>query len=154
MSYHNGSVWPHDNAIIASGLARYGYKEDALRVLGALFDASTFMEFNRLPELFCGFHKRSDVEGPTLYPVACSPQAWAAASPYLLFEACLGITVDPADHVVEFAFPRLPESLSYLELTNLRVGEHTVDLRLRRENGEILVDVIRAEGDVKVRVRK
>jgi glycogen debranching enzyme len=154
MSYHNGSVWPHDNAIIASGLARYGYKDEALRILGALFEASTFIEFNRLPELFCGFHKRSDVEGPTLYPVACSPQAWAAASPYLLFESCLGITIQAANHLVEFASPRLPESISHLALTNLRVGEHTVDLRLRRDGEAISVDVVRAHSDVTVRVRK
>jgi glycogen debranching enzyme len=154
MSYHNGSVWPHDNAIIASGLARYGYKDEALRILGALFEASTFIEFNRLPELFCGFHKRSDVEGPTLYPVACSPQAWAAASPYLLFESCLGITIQAANHLVEFASPRLPESISHLDLTNLRVGEHTIDLRLRRDGEAISVDVIRAHCDVTVRMRK
>ena len=154
MSYHNGSVWPHDNAIIASGLARYGYKDEALRILGALFEASTFIEFNRLPELFCGFHKRSDVEGPTLYPVACSPQAWAAASPYLLFESCLGISIHAANHLVEFASPRLPESISHLALTNLRVGEHTIDLRLRRDGEAISVDVIRAHCDVTVRMRK
>jgi glycogen debranching enzyme len=154
MSYHNGSVWPHDNAIIANGLARYGYKDEALRILGALFEASTFIEFNRLPELFCGFHKRSDVEGPTLYPVACSPHAWAAASPYLLFESCLGITIQAANHMVEFTSPRLPESIGHLDLTNLRVGEHTIDLRLRRDGEAISVDVIRAHRDVTVRVRK
>jgi len=125
-----------------------------LRILGALFEASTFIEFNRLPELFCGFHKRSDVEGPTLYPVACSPQAWAAASPYLLFESCLGISIHAANHLVEFASPRLPESISHLALTNLRVGEHTIDLRLRRDGEAISVDVIRAHSDVTVRVRK
>jgi glycogen debranching enzyme len=153
MSYHNGSVWPHDNAIIASGLARYGYKDEALRVLAALFDAGTFMEFNRLPELFCGFHKRSEVEGPTLYPVACSPQAWAAASPYMLFQSCLGICVRPADSAVEFVSPCLPASISQLELTNLRVGEHSVHLRLRRDEKEIRVEIVRADGDVKLTVR-
>ncbi len=97
MSYHNGSVWPHDTAIVASGLARYGHKQEALRILSALFEASTHMELNRLPELFCGFHKRSDLEGPTLYPVACSPQAWAAGSAYMLLESCLGIRVQPEE---------------------------------------------------------
>jgi glycogen debranching enzyme len=154
MSYHNGSVWPHDNAIIASGLARYGYKHEALRVLAALFDASTFMEFNRLPELFCGFHKRSEVEGPTLYPVACSPQAWAAASPYMLFQSCLGLRVKPADKTVEFTSPCLPESISQMELSNLRVGDDTVHLRISRDQDEIQVDVVRASGDVRVNVRK
>jgi glycogen debranching enzyme len=154
MSYHNGSVWPHDNAIIASGLARYGYKNEVLQILDALFDASTFMEFNRLPELFCGFHKRSDVEGPTLYPVACSPQAWAAASPYSLFSSCLGITVDPERHLVEFSSPRLPETIHQLELTNLRVGGNSVDLRLRRDGDAIGVDIIGGDGEVRVSVRE
>jgi glycogen debranching enzyme len=154
MSYHNGSVWPHDNAIIASGLARYGYKNEVLQILGALFDASTFMEFNRLPELFCGFHKRSDVEGPTLYPVACSPQAWAAASPYSLFASCLGITVDPERHLVEFSSPRLPETIHQLELINLRVGGNSVDLRLRRDGDAIGVDIIGGDGEVRVSVRE
>jgi glycogen debranching enzyme len=152
MSYHNGSVWPHDNAIIASGLARYGRKNEVLQILGALFDASTFMEFNRLPELFCGFHKRSDVEGPTLYPVACSPQAWSAASPYSLFASCLGITVDPERHMVEFSSPRLPETIQQMELTNLRVGGNSVDLRLRRDGDTIAVDIIGGDGEVRVSV--
>src|SRR5262249_43161444 len=81
MSYHNGSVWPHDNAIIASGLARYGLKIAAGRILAGLFDASLFVDLRRLPELFCGFDRRPG-EGPTLYPVACAPQAWSAGAPF------------------------------------------------------------------------
>jgi glycogen debranching enzyme len=159
MSYHNGSVWPHDNAIIASGLARYGYKQEALRILGALFEAGTFMELNRLPELFCGFHKRSDVEGPTLYPVACSPQAWAAGSPYMLLESCLGITVQPGEaqsgeRRVEFSSPELPEGIDQIQLTNLRVGNVSVDLRLRRKGGEVSVEVLRADEDIKIDVHR
>ena len=155
MSYHNGSVWPHDNAIIASGLARYGYKQEALRIMNALFEASTFMELNfmelnRLPELFCGFHKRSGLEGPTLYPVACSPQAWAAGSAYLLLEYCLGITVQPTEQVVEFSSPQLPEAIDQIELANLRVGKRSVDLRLRRDGDEISVDVLRTVGGSKI----
>ena len=154
MSYHNGSVWPHDNAIIASGLGRYGYKQEALRILSALFEAGTFMELNRLPELFCGFHKRSDVEGPTLYPVACSPQAWAAGSPYMLLESCLGITVQPGERRVEFSSPELPEGIDYIELTNLRVEKGSVDLRLRRDGGEVRVDVLRADEDIRIDVHR
>jgi glycogen debranching enzyme len=154
MSYHNGSVWPHDNAIIAGGLARYGHKNEVLQILGALFDASTFMEFNRLPELFCGFHKRSGVEGPTLYPVACSPQAWAAASPYSLFASCLGIRVDPEHHLVEFSSPRLPETIHELELRNLRVGGKSVDLRLRRDRNAIGVEIIGGDEEVKVSLQE
>src|SRR5205823_2033432 len=89
MSYHNGSIWPHDNAPIAAGLARYGLKDEALRVMNAMFDASLFFDMHRLPELFCGFERRAG-EGPTLYPVACAPQAWAAAAIFLLLQACLG----------------------------------------------------------------
>jgi glycogen debranching enzyme len=154
MSYHNGSVWPHDNAIIARGLARYGYKEEASRILSDLFEASTFMELNRLPELFCGFHKRSDVEGPTLYPVACSPQAWAAGGAYLLLESCLGIRVRPAALVVEFFSPQLPETIDWVELTNLKIGNRTLDLRLRRGGDTVEVDILRTDDDVKVHIRK
>jgi hypothetical protein len=87
-----------------------------------------------------------------LYPVACSPQAWAAASPYSLFESCLGITIRAADRIVEFVNPRLPESISYLDLTNMKVGKHSVDVRLRREGDSIAVDLVRGEGDVKVQL--
>ena len=154
MSYHNGSVWPHDNAIIASGLARYGHKQEALQVLGGLFDAGTFMDLNRLPELFCGFHRRSDWEGPTLYPVACSPQAWAAGSPYLLLQACLGITIHPAEQVVELCSPQLPDAIDQIELTNLRVGDFSIDFRLQREGSETTLDVLRADGAIKVDLHK
>jgi glycogen debranching enzyme len=150
MSYHNGSVWPHDTAIVASGLARYGHKQEALRVLSALFEASSFMELNRLPELFCGFHKRSDVEGPTLYPVACSPQAWAAGSVFLLLESCLGIKVQPAEHVVEFSSPQLPENVDWVELKNLCVGNFTVDLRLQRDRDQLSVEILKTDGDIKI----
>jgi glycogen debranching enzyme len=150
MAYHNGSVWPHDSAIVASGLARYGHKQEALRVLNALFEASSFMELNRLPELFCGFHKRSDVEGPTLYPVACSPQAWAAGSVFMLLASCLGIKVWPAEHVVEFTSLHLPESLDWVELRNLCVGEVKADLRLQREGEQISVEILQADGDIKI----
>lgn len=154
MSYHNGSVWPHDNAIIASGLARYGHKRQTLKILGAMLEASSFMELNRLPELFCGFHKRSDVEGPTLYPVACSPQAWAAGSVYLMLESCLGIRVQPAEHVVEFFSPHLPEGIDWMELRNLGVGQFAADLRLRRDGDETRVDILTAGGEIKIDVRQ
>jgi glycogen debranching enzyme len=80
MSYHNGSVWPHDNALIALGLGAYGHKDAVLKLFKGLIDAATYDEFRRLPELFCGFSRRRK-RGPTAYPVACSPQAWAAAAP-------------------------------------------------------------------------
>ncbi len=151
MSYHNGSVWPHDNAIIAAGLARYGFKKEATRILGALFEASTFMELNRLPELFCGFHKRSDVEGPTLYPVACSPQAWAAASPYLLLASCLGLNLRPSEGAVEFSSPRLPDGVAHLDLMNLEVGDDRVDIRAQGEASHVEVETLHSNESISVR---
>jgi len=152
MSYHNGSVWPHDNAIIASGFARYGYKREASQLIGALFDASMFMELNRLPELFCGFHRRSESEGPTLYPVACSPQAWAAAAFYFLLEACLGMEVKSSDSSVRFFSPNLPNFLDDLRLNNLRLGASSVDILFRRERDRIVHEILRKEGGIEVRV--
>src|SRR5207253_3892361 len=102
MSYHNGSVWPHDNALIAAGFARYGFKESAGMLLAGLLDASLFFDLHRLPELFCGFPRRAG-ESPTLYPVACAPQAWAAGAVFLLLEACLGLSVCSRAHTVVFS---------------------------------------------------
>ena len=95
MSYHDGSIWPHDNALIALGLARYGLKHSVAHLFKALFDAATYMDLRRLPELFCGF-RREKGRGPTLYPVACAPQAWASATPFTLLEAALGLEFDAA----------------------------------------------------------
>ncbi len=90
MSYHNGSVWPHDNAMIGAGMANYGQQTLAGRLLTGMFEAALHLDLNRLPELFCGFHRRPDGTGPTQYPVACAPQAWAAGAPYLLLAATFG----------------------------------------------------------------
>lgn len=152
MSYHNGSVWPHDNAIIAKGLARYGYKREAARIFTGMFDASMFMDLNRLPELFCGFHKRSGAEGPTLYPVACSPQAWASGSLYLFLEASLGIHIQGHKGPIEFNAPYMPDFLDQVRFSNLRIGDATVDLLLRREKHEIALEVLRNPQGLKVQI--
>ena len=149
MSYHNGSIWPHDNALIAFGLARYGFKDAALRVLSALFDASQFMELNRLPELYCGFRRRPG-EGPTLYPVACNPQAWSSGAVFFLLQACLGIRIDAASHRLYFDNPRLPETIPQLEIKNLKIGSGIVDLCLIRYEDQVAVKVPRREGPVEV----
>jgi glycogen debranching enzyme len=141
MSYHNGSVWPHDNALIASGLARYGHKEGAAKILTGLFDASIFLDLHRLPELFCGFQRRSG-EGPTQYPVACSPQSWAAASVFLLLEACLGLEIQTSPPRVLFRRAELPESLPSIQIFNLPVGDATVDLALERGERSVGVTVL------------
>jgi glycogen debranching enzyme len=150
MSYHNGSVWPHDNALAARGLARYGFHNEAVRIFSALLEASAFMELHRLPELFCGFHRRSPSEGPTLYPVACSPQAWAAGSIYLFLEACLGIEVKPRDNSISFTSHILPEFLQGMTIENLSIGDSDVDLAVRQGNRRLQAEVLRQSGNSKI----
>ncbi|HEY5752712.1 MAG TPA: amylo-alpha-1,6-glucosidase [Chthoniobacterales bacterium] len=147
MSYHNGSVWPHDNAIIASGLARYGFKQAALRVLSALFEASRSMELNRLPELYCGFPRRQG-EGPTLYPVACNPQAWASAAIFLLLQSVLGLRIDSAAQRVYLKNPMLPGAIPALEIANLKLKTGSLDLSLRRDTVGVAVNVTHRSGNV------
>ena len=153
MSYHNGSVWPHDNAVIAAGLAQYGFTELAHKILTGLFDASIFVELHRLPELFCGF-PRGPHEAPTPYPVACSPQSWASGSVFLVLQACLGLSVRSETGQVSFAYPSLPEFLQRIELKDLRVGTATVDLSLQRHAQDVGVNVERRKGDVEIVVVK
>jgi glycogen debranching enzyme len=153
MSYHNGSVWPHDNALIAWGLSRYGLQEEAQRLLAGMFGASEHMDLHRLPELFCGFPRRPG-EGPTLYPVACAPQAWAAAAIFLLVQSCLGMTVSGTRRQVCFRYPLLPAFLRELRIRGLRVGDASVDLLLRRHGADVGLNVLRREGDVEIRMVK
>jgi glycogen debranching enzyme len=150
MSYHNGSVWPHDNSLIALGLSRYGETDAASQILGGLFEASRAMEHRRLPELLCGFPLRVG-EGPTLYPVACSPQAWSAGASFLLFQATLGLTIEAASREVRFTQPVLPQSIDRVLLEGVSVGEGSVDVRIERA-GDHATDlrVLRRSGDVRV----
>jgi glycogen debranching enzyme len=150
LSYHNGSVWPHDNALIAKGLASYGYKNLAGKILLALLDASGSMELHRLPELFCGLDRQEPGEGPVLYPVACSPQAWAAASPFLLIQACLGVKLEGAQKRVVFDRPCLPEGIPHLSIHGLRVGDASVDLMFERQADTVRVQVLEKQGELDV----
>lgn len=149
MSYHNGSIWPHDNAIIANGLARYGHRSDATRIFEGLFAASTYIDLRRLPELFCGL-SRQRAHGPTFYPVACSPQAWAAAAPLSLLQSCLGLEFEPSALQICFNEPRLPSFLDEVVLRNLRVGKASADVAVRRSGAHVIVDVIDRKGGVRV----
>ncbi|MBY2989170.1 amylo-alpha-1,6-glucosidase [Rhizobium leguminosarum] len=149
MSYHNGSIWPHDNAMIASGLARYGYRAEAARIFEGLFAASTYIELRRLPELFCGM-SRQRAQGPTFYPVACAPQAWAAAAPLLLLQSCLGLEFDPNGRQISFDEPTLPSFVDDVTLRNLRLSNCSVDVALRRSGRQVVVEVIDRRGDIKV----
>ena len=154
MSYHNGSVWPHDNALIATGFARYGLKESATIVLAGLLDASLFFDLHRLPELFCGFPRRPG-ESPTLYPVACAPQAWASGAIFLLLEACLGLSVSAPEQTLVFSKPVLPAFLPKVRMRDLIVGDARVDLLLtRHDEGDVGVNVLRRNGALEVVVLK
>lgn len=141
MSYHNGSIWPHDNALIAAGLARYNYRAEAGRIFAGLFDAANYMDMRRLPELFCGFPRQRGA-GPVFYPVACSPQAWATSAPLLLLQACLGLSFAPQDRRIIFDRPHLPAFLHELTLRNLSVAGESADVKLRRSDHSVSVEVL------------
>jgi glycogen debranching enzyme len=151
MSYHDGSIWPHDNALIALGLARYGLKHSVEHVFKGLFDAASYMDLRRLPELFCGF-QREKRRGPTLYPVACAPQAWASATPFTLLEAALGLEFDVARGEIRLRNPRLPAFLNEVVLRDLQLGPSSVDLRLRRHGEDVSLEVLRTRGQIQVSI--
>ena len=149
MSYHNGSVWPHDNALIALGLARYGFTDAVERIFVGMFAAAAYMDFRRLPELLCGFRRRRN-QGPTLYPVACSPQAWSSATPFALLQAMLGFEFRPEQREIQLTHPKLPEFLDQVILRNLRLGPESVDLAVERSAGGATVRVLRGAGDIRI----
>ncbi|WP_213736490.1 amylo-alpha-1,6-glucosidase [Bradyrhizobium sp. dw_411] len=149
MSYHDGSIWPHDNALIALGLARYDLKHAVDNVFEALFSAATYMDLRRLPELFCGF-RREKGRGPTLYPVACAPQAWASATPFTLLEAALGLEFDARRGEIRLRNPHLPGFLNEVILRELQLGPSSVDLRVRRHNDDVSLEVLRTRGQIQV----
>jgi len=154
MSYHDGSVWPHDNALAALGFAHYGLKHAALAVLERFFEASLSFELRRMPELFCGFPRRPG-SGPTLYPVACSPQAWASGAVLMMLRAALGLEVDGVRGQVILHNPMLPAFLDVLHIEGLRVGASRIDLRVHRyADGAAGVDVSRRSGPVTLSVHK
>jgi glycogen debranching enzyme len=151
MSYHNGSVWPHDNALIALGFAQYGLSDHIARLFHGMFDAASYMDLRRLPELFCGF-RRVPAKGPTFYPVACSPQAWASATPFAFLQASLGLSFDPAGARVRFRQPRLPDFLDQVVIRKLEVGDSQFDIMLRRYGGDVSVNVLDRRGDGRIAI--
>jgi glycogen debranching enzyme len=153
ISYHNGSVWPHDNAMIALGLARYGLPWHAAKVFSAMFEAAAYQELRRLPELFCGFIRKPH-RGPTAYPVACAPQAWASAAPFAFLEACLGMELRHEANSVSFRDPVMPAFLDYVTLNQLSLGKSRLDLRLHRHGRDVTLNLLRRQGDAKVMLVK
>jgi glycogen debranching enzyme len=146
LSYHNGSVWPHDNALAAFGASRYGHAAAARRIFEGMVDAGRHFRRHRLPELFCGLG-RSDGDFLVHYPVSCSPQAWAAGAPFLLLQAVLGLEADAPAGKLTIRNPLLPAFLDTLDLRALRVGNARIDLRFKRSGTRTHADVIACEGD-------
>jgi glycogen debranching enzyme len=153
MSYHNGSVWPHDNAIAAAGFRRSGLTEPILALMTALFDAALQFEHGRLPELFCGFPRQARL-GVTRYPVACSPQAWAAGSVFQLLTASLGLTGEPLENRVTLVNPVLPPWLEWVEIYGLSAARSTIDLRVDHGREAASVELIGRRGDIELVVRR
>jgi glycogen debranching enzyme len=149
MSYHNGSVWPHDNAMIAAGFARYGFRREAAKIFEGVFAASTFVDLRRLPELFCGF-PRQRTQGPTSYPVACIPQAWAAAAPLSMIQSCIGLVFDPNELRLIFEEPVLPRFLNEIVLDGLKVKDASAKIALRRSGRHVVVDVLERSKALKI----
>jgi glycogen debranching enzyme len=135
MSYHNGSTWPHDTALCAQGLARYGIRDSVVRLMSETFESAVHFEM-RLPELFCGF-RRAIGEAPIAYPVACQPQAWSAGSAFMLLQACLGLRIDGWKGEIHVTRPRLPIGIDILTIHHLAVGDRTVDLMFQRVGDRI-----------------
>ena len=152
LSYHNGTVWPHDNALAAMGMANYGMTRAAGRVLSGLWAAAQQFRHLRLPELFCGLDRQAG-QFPVHYPVACSPQAWASAAPFLLLRACLGLFPDAPRQTLHIASPSLPEWLDRLTLSRLRIGTARVTLTFTRSGAGTYVAVDAMDGGpLKVRI--
>lgn len=149
MSYHNGSVWPHDNAMIAFGDRCSRDKQLALKILSGLLDLSIFTELHRLPELICGFPRRPG-KGPTLYPVACSPQAWASGAIFLTLQSCLGLSIDATRSRIYLDYTALPQALTSVRIRNVKVGEARVDLAFERYSQTVGVNILCRQGDVEV----
>jgi glycogen debranching enzyme len=151
MSYHNGSVWPHDNAMIALGFSRYGLMRETAQTLSGIFETTDFMPMRRLPELFCGFAKVKG-KAPTLYPVACSPQAWAVGAVFMMLQACLGLKIDARNNAITLCHPVLPAFLTEVTITNLRINNKHIILQIRTTVKGIEAELLSSDTDVEIRI--
>jgi glycogen debranching enzyme len=152
LSYHNGSIWPHDNALLAQGLARIGEKKGICSIFEGLMRATTYLDHRRIPELYCGFRRRRG-RGPTLYPAACSPQAWAAAAPFSLIQSLLGLELRPQDREVRLNNPAVPEIAGGFTIRGLKLGGAVADFAVRpTAGGGVAMDVLRTEGEMRISI--
>ena len=150
MSYHNGSIWPHDNAMLAQGLARYGAKRGVILIFESLIRAASYLDHRRIPELYCGFARRPG-RGPTLYPAACSPQAWAAAAPFSLIQSMLGLEFRPDAAEIRLNNPVVPALAGAITLRNVRLGKASADFTVHPSpGGGIALEVLRTQGDLRI----
>jgi glycogen debranching enzyme len=146
LSYHRGSIWPHDNSLIAFGMARYGWTREAFQVLRAMYEASLHFRHFQLPELFCGVGL-AEADFPVLYPVACSPQAWASAAPFLLLRSALGIFADAPRRELRVYNPMLPAWLGEVVLDRFTIGNMRLKIRFSPTGASTGVEVLEQEGD-------
>ena len=151
MSYHNGSIWPHDNALVARGLEQVGAKRGVAAIFDGLMKATAYFDLRRIPELYCGFRRRPH-RGPTLYPAACSPQAWAAAAPFSLIQSMLGLELHPDRAEISLRRPVIPAAAGPITLRNVRVGDATADFTLRPSQSGAAVEVLRTTGNVHISI--
>ncbi|MBV8804535.1 MAG: amylo-alpha-1,6-glucosidase [Sinobacteraceae bacterium] len=147
MAYHNGSIWPHDNAIVAAAVTNSTSKHLAQRILAAQLDASTFFDSARLPELFCGFRRREG-KAPTSYPVACSPQAWASGAVFMMIQACLGLSIDATQSRVVLRSPSLPACVDQIAIHGLSIGSAQMDIEVQRSGASCATTVARRSGSL------
>jgi glycogen debranching enzyme len=153
IGYHTGTIWPHDNALIAHGIGRYGFDHEARSVLDQLALAGAFFPLGRFPECFCGF-SRQDVPVPVEYPVACRPQAWASGAPLLMIRTYGGLTADAWNRRLLIVRPRLPAWLERMEILGMRMGEARIDLVFTSHDGVTATEVPRKEGDVEILIQQ
>jgi glycogen debranching enzyme len=151
MSYHNGSIWPHDNALLAQGLARYGAKRGVIGIFESLMRATSYLDHRRIPELYCGFSRRPG-RGPTLYPAACSPQAWAAAAPFSLIQSMLGLEFRPGEAEIRLNNPVVPQLAGAITLRNVTLGDASADFTVHPSPGGIALEVLRTKGNLRISV--
>jgi len=152
MSYHNGSIWPHDNALIAYGLSKYGLQSHVLKIMASIFDASLFIDLQRVPELYCGFDRRKGI-GPTAYPVACSPQAWAVGAVFMLLQSCLRMDINAVNKTITFERIILPDYLEVVYIKNLKLVERTLKLTIHRFEGDVRFSIIQKPDDWEIIIK-
>ncbi len=153
MSYHNGSIWPHDNSIAAMGLRRLSNREGIVKILDGMVQGAVQLKTGSLPELFCGF-ERDERMGPVPYPVACHPQAWSAASIFMILQAMLGLEVLGFERKLVIESPAMPEWLDWLRIENLRVGDGAVSLVARRAQTTPEIEILENRGGIAVEIRE